>query len=125
MYLFFQSAAHFVGEGLLRERHAEGPEGDSSQQTFLHFLLKERPPQLTPASPPATEQPYSFSSFPILPLFQSKIIAMAGRKAPLEPPFPWRSDMLKGQKAIVTGGSAGIGAAITESLVRERCAADC
>eukprot|EP00904_Undaria_pinnatifida_P012535 jgi/Undpi1/8411/HiC_scaffold_25.g10879.m1 len=43
---------------------------------------------------------------------------MAGRKAPLEPPFPWRSDMLKGQKAIVTGGSAGIGAAITESLLR-------
>lgn len=42
---------------------------------------------------------------------------MAGRPAPEQPPFPWRSDMLAGKKAIVTGGSAGIGAAITEALV--------
>eukprot|EP00904_Undaria_pinnatifida_P009770 jgi/Undpi1/5923/HiC_scaffold_2.g01197.m1 len=46
---------------------------------------------------------------------------MAGRAAPVEPPFPWRSDMLAGKKAIVTGGSAGIGAAITESLLRAGC----
>ena len=44
----------------------------------------------------------------------------AGRAPPKQPPFPWRSDMLDGQHAIVTGGSAGIGAAITEALVRER-----
>lgn len=42
----------------------------------------------------------------------------AGRAPPKQPPFPWRSDMLDGKHAIVTGGSAGIGAAITEALVR-------
>lgn len=41
-----------------------------------------------------------------------------GRPAPQEPPFPWRCDMLAGKAAIVTGGSAGIGASITEALVR-------
>lgn len=41
-----------------------------------------------------------------------------GRAAPEEPPFPWRCDMLAGKAAIVTGGSAGIGASITEALVR-------
>lgn len=46
---------------------------------------------------------------------------MTGRAAPEQPRFPWRSDMLEGKKAIVTGGSAGIGAAITEALVRFRC----
>lgn len=43
-----------------------------------------------------------------------------GRDAPPEPAFPWRSDMLEGKKAIVTGGTAGIGAAITIALVRTR-----
>lgn len=42
---------------------------------------------------------------------------MPGKPAPAEPPFPWRSDMLEGKYAIVTGGSAGIGASITECLV--------
>lgn len=42
---------------------------------------------------------------------------MPGKPAPEEPPFPWRSDMLEGKYAIVTGGSAGIGASITECLV--------
>ncbi|CAN0499382.1 unnamed protein product [Ectocarpus sp. 12 AP-2014] len=41
-----------------------------------------------------------------------------GRAAPEEPPFPWRCDMLAGKAAIVTGGSAGIGASITEALLR-------
>ncbi|CAN0173041.1 unnamed protein product [Pylaiella littoralis] len=41
-----------------------------------------------------------------------------GRPAPEEPPFPWRSDMLAGKTAIVTGGSAGIGAAITIALLQ-------
>ncbi|CAN0180681.1 unnamed protein product [Scytosiphon promiscuus] len=41
-----------------------------------------------------------------------------GRDAPAEPAFPWRSDMLEGKKAIVTGGSAGIGAAITIALLQ-------
>ncbi|CAN0052132.1 unnamed protein product, partial [Laminaria digitata] len=47
---------------------------------------------------------------------------MAGRPAPEQPAFPWRSDMLAGKKAIVTGGSAGIGAAITEALLQAGCA---
>ncbi|CAM9183380.1 unnamed protein product [Hapterophycus canaliculatus] len=42
----------------------------------------------------------------------------AGRPAPEQPPFPWRSDMLAGKSAIVTGGSAGIGASITEALLQ-------
>ncbi|CAM9306392.1 unnamed protein product [Ectocarpus sp. 6 AP-2014] len=42
----------------------------------------------------------------------------AGREAPAEPSFPWRSDMLAGKTAIVTGGSAGIGAAITIALLQ-------
>ncbi|CAM9670388.1 unnamed protein product [Ectocarpus fasciculatus] len=42
----------------------------------------------------------------------------AGRDAPAEPAFPWRSDMLEGKTAIVTGGSAGIGAAITTALLQ-------
>ncbi|CAM9865213.1 unnamed protein product [Ectocarpus sp. 4 AP-2014] len=42
----------------------------------------------------------------------------AGRESPAEPPFPWRSDMLAGKTAIVTGGSAGIGAAITIALLQ-------
>lgn len=51
---------------------------------------------------------------------------MAGRPAPEQPtPFPWRSDMLAGKKAIVTGGSAGIGAAITEALVSVAAAVPC
>ncbi|CBJ28017.1 conserved unknown protein [Ectocarpus siliculosus] len=44
---------------------------------------------------------------------------MATGRAPREePPFPWRCDMLAGKAAIVTGGRSGIGASITEALLR-------
>lgn len=80
------------------------------------------PPQLTTlklASQHAAFTP-SFSSY------FSRPSIMAGRPAPEQPtPFPWRSDMLAGKKAIVTGGSAGIGAAITEALVSVAAAVQC
>ena len=46
---------------------------------------------------------------------------MPGRVAPQKPAFQWRSDLLKGQTAIVTGGSDGIGAAITEDYLLAGC----
>lgn len=72
-----------------------------SSTTLIHFS-------------PARHLLQHYLRYCILALY---LLNMPGRPSPAEPQFPWRSDLLAGQVAIVTGGSAGIGAAITDSLV--------
>lgn len=118
-FLTFHRSAQF-DPSLLRWKHVPISRGSrpfkQTTKTSRYPTAQKSapaPPQLTTlvlTSQHTSLPPSSSSSF-------SKTSIMAGRPAPEQPPFPWRSDMLAGKKAIVTGGSAGIGAAITEALV--------